>query len=446
MADTKKVSLEETFNDYEKTPVPEKARQTWFQQGMVWLGSGFGLSGLATGGVLADGLSFQDLLLVCILGSMIVTVVGTLNALVSTHTHLATSFTCRRSFGIKGSKIIGIILCFSSFGWYAYQADMFGTTVAAVLKQTNGLDVNHIIFTVIGGLAMSLTAIMGFKAIKLLSEVGLPLLFVLCLIAIWKTFSTLSPAEIWNAGPVSTPITIPMGISLVVGSFAVGATMVGDFSRFSKSKKDCVIGVSLGHFWGYIPIMLFGAVFNYAFKNWNMVEVMIASLGMGLFGAIVLVIGQWTTNDNNLYSSVLGLMNTLDGVSRIPRMRLTFIAGFISTAIAALGVYTYFVNFLSLLGVFIAPIGGILIADFYICNRKSYDEGEETIQKGFKWDAILAWVIASLVGLSMTARPIGFGWFVQVGDVFPVSLICILVAMFIYSVSQKLRKAGKAAS
>lgn len=446
MADTKKVSLEETFNDYEKTPVPEKARQTWFQQGMVWLGSGFGLSGLATGGVLADGLSFQDLLLVCILGSMIVTVVGTLNALVSTHTHLATSFTCRRSFGIKGSKIIGIILCFSSFGWYAYQADMFGTTVAAILKQTNGLDVNHIIFTVIGGLAMSLTAIMGFKAIKLLSEVGLPLLFVLCLIAIWKTFSTLSPAEIWNAGPVSTPITIPMGISLVVGSFAVGATMVGDFSRFSKSKKDCVIGVSLGHFWGYIPIMLFGAVFNYAFKNWNMVEVMIASLGMGLFGAIVLVIGQWTTNDNNLYSSVLGLMNTLDGVSRIPRMRLTFIAGFISTAIAALGVYTYFVNFLSLLGVFIAPIGGILIADFYICNRKSYDEGEETIQKGFKWDAILAWVIASLVGLSMTARPIGFGWFVQVGDVFPVSLICILVAMFIYSVSQKMRKAGKAAS
>ena len=53
----KKVSLEEQFNDYESTPVPEKARQTWFQQGMVWLGSGFGLSGLATGGLLADGLS-----------------------------------------------------------------------------------------------------------------------------------------------------------------------------------------------------------------------------------------------------------------------------------------------------------------------------------------------------------------------------------------------------
>lgn len=61
-----KASLEEKYNDYEKTPVPETARQTWYQQGMVWLGAGFGLSGLATGGVLADGLSFRDMLLVSI--------------------------------------------------------------------------------------------------------------------------------------------------------------------------------------------------------------------------------------------------------------------------------------------------------------------------------------------------------------------------------------------
>ena len=58
-----KAPLEEKYNDYEKTPVPETARQTWYQQGMVWLGAGFGLSGLATGGVLADGLSFRDMLL-----------------------------------------------------------------------------------------------------------------------------------------------------------------------------------------------------------------------------------------------------------------------------------------------------------------------------------------------------------------------------------------------
>ena len=58
---------------------------------------------------------------------------------------------------------------------------------------------------------------------------------------------------------------------------------------------------------------------------------MIESLGLGFFGAVVLIIGQWTTNDNNLYTSVLGLMNTLDGVVKISRMKLTFIVGIIST-------------------------------------------------------------------------------------------------------------------
>ena len=71
-----KAPLEEKYNDYEKTPVPETARQTWYQQGMVWLGAGFGLSGLATGGVLADGLSFRDMLLVSIIGSIIITIIN----------------------------------------------------------------------------------------------------------------------------------------------------------------------------------------------------------------------------------------------------------------------------------------------------------------------------------------------------------------------------------
>ena len=83
---------------------------------------------------------------------------------------------------------------------------------------------------------MSLTAIMGFKAIKMLSEIGLPLLFISCILAIVKSFRTMSPAEIWNAGQVGTPITISMGISLVVGSFAVGVTLVGYFGRFFPKK------------------------------------------------------------------------------------------------------------------------------------------------------------------------------------------------------------------
>ncbi len=217
------LTLEEKFNDYERTPVPPSAQRTWFEQGMVWLGEGFGLSGLAVGGVLAEGLAFPNMFLVCIVGALIVVVLSSIVALIGTHTHLPTAINCRRAFG---------------------------------------------------------------------------------------------------GAPNSS-----VSFSVVVSSFAVGIVMMSDFSRFSKTPKDCVVGVSLGYFWGYVPVMVCGAFFTYAFKNWNVVEVMVLTLGLGIFGALVLALGQWTTNDNNLYGSVLSLMNTLDGVSKIPRMKLTFPAG-----------------------------------------------------------------------------------------------------------------------
>lgn len=436
------ISLEEKYNDYEKTPVPPEARKTWFEQGMVWLGEGFGLSGLAVGGVLADGLSFKDMCLVSILGAFVVFILASVCAQVSAHTHLPTTFSCRRSFGLKGAKLMGLIFCVCNFGWYAFQADLFGNTISSVILQLSGKTVTPVIFTIIGGLAMATTAIFGFKAIKRLSEIGLPLLFILCIIAVVRTGQIIPFSEIVSAGPISTPMSIPAGISVVVGSFAVGIAIMGDFSRFCKSSKDCTIGVSLGYFWGYIPVMMCGAFFTYAFKNWNVVEVMIMSLGLGVFGAVVLVIGQWTTNDNNLYTSVLGLMNTLDGVSGIPRMKLTLVLGAISTAIAALGVYKYFVNFLSVLCAFITPIAGILIADFYICNRKEYDEGWDTVHKGMKWDAFAAWVVSSLIGLAMTEPPVGFGLLVDLGNIIPLPIVCIAAAMVIYVAGQKIQRAS----
>ena len=68
---------------------------------------------------------------------------------------------------------------------------------------------------------------------------------------------------------------------------------------------------------------------------------------------------------------------------------------------------------------------------------ENYDGGD--VPQGIKWDAIVSWAVASFVGVTMTARPVGLGWFVAVGDVIPVPLICIAVAMVLYVVSQKLQ-------
>lgn len=438
MEEKKKVSLDEQFNDYESTPVPEHARRNWVDQGIVWMGAGLGI--LATGGLLADGLSFWDTVLASVLGAIVIFIIAGFVGLVSVRLHLSASYTARFSFGRDGSRIFGAILCFSNFGWFAFQADLFGNTVTSILREGWNLETPTVVFTILGGLAMATTAIFGFKAIEKFSKLSFPILLLLCVVAIWRTFSQVPAADIIGSGPVGAPITLPMGVAIVVSSYASGIAVIGDVSRFSRSKKDCLLGLSLGYVWGFIPILLCGSFFTYAFHNWNIVEVMIESLDMGILGAVGLIICQWTTNDNNLYTSVLGVTNTLDGIVKIPRIRLSLIIGVISTAVAAIGMYKYFENFLSILGVFIIPVSGIIVADYYLCNREKYLPDEPQPTERFNPSAVISWLIASFVGLTMTAPPVGFGWLAWVGDYFPVPIIGMAIAMVLYCVLEELKK------
>ncbi len=423
----KKQSLDEQFNDYEDVPVPEHARRNWLDQGIVWTGAG--LSILATGGLLADGLSFWDTVLVSIVGAIVIWVIAAFVGLVSVHLHLSASFTARFSFGRDGSRIFGAILCFSNFGWFAFQSDLFGNTVSSILRVGWGLETPTIVFTILGGLAMATTAIFGFKAIEKFSKFSFPILILLCVVAVWKTFSLVPAGDIIASGPIGAPITFPMGIPIVVSSYAGGIAVIGDVSRFSRSKKDCLLGLSLGYVWGFIPILLCGAFFTYAFHNWNIVEVMIEDLNMGILGALGLIICQWTTNDNNLYTSVLGVTNMLDGIVKIPRIRLSIIIGLISTAVAAIGMYKYFENFLSILGVFIIPVAGIIVSDYYLCNRQKYHIQNLQPTESVNPSAIVAWIAVSFVGLTMTAPPVGFGWLAGVENYIPVPIIGMVMSM-----------------
>ena len=44
------VESEETFNDYEFSPVPDEKKNTWKAQVFVWLGVGFCLTAFTLGG------------------------------------------------------------------------------------------------------------------------------------------------------------------------------------------------------------------------------------------------------------------------------------------------------------------------------------------------------------------------------------------------------------
>ena len=370
--------------------------------------------------------------LAIVIGSLIVTVIGVLVGIVSAKTHLSSSVTARFSFGTNGARIYGIVLAISLFGWFAFQADMFGSTVVSLIKSTFNVEYPRLAFTLIGGFAMMITAIIGYKGIKFLSNFGVPLLFALTMVALVITLMRVPFSEIVSAQAVAEPISLPVGIASVVGNTAVGVVIVGDFTRYAKTSQDAVKSCLLGYTIGYIPILLIGAIFTYAFQNWNVVEVMLGTLNMGVIAALVLIVAQWTTNDNNLYSSVLGIANALEGVVKYTRWKLTLIVGLISVAISAIGLVDHYVSFLSILTSAIPAVGGVVVSDYYFLNKNGYDY--RLLQEGkvakWKWNALIAWGVAFLVGLTMTTPPTGFGvpFMVSVANYIPTPVICTIIS------------------
>ena len=58
--------------------------------------------------------------------------------------------------------------------------------------------------------------------------------------------------------------------------------------------------------------------------------------------------------------------------------------------------------------------------------------------EGCKYGALASWAIASFVGITMTAKPVGLGWFTSVGDIIPTPIVCIIVAVLCYCTAEKI--------
>ena len=168
------VESEETFNDYEFSPVPDEKKNTWKAQVFVWLGVGFCLTAFTLGGQIALGLGFWPTVAAVLVGGIILTVVGALVGAIGVRSGLSSTVSSRFTFGTYGAIIFGLINALCNFGWFGYQCTFFGSSITSMFKLAAGIEVNLTACIVIGGLLMMITAIVGYKGIKVLSQFGVP--------------------------------------------------------------------------------------------------------------------------------------------------------------------------------------------------------------------------------------------------------------------------------
>ncbi|WP_053361159.1 cytosine permease [Bacillus sp. FJAT-27251] len=365
--------------DFPLGTVPATHRRGFWKMFVVMLGLTFFSASMLSGGTLGMGLSMQEFIWIVLAGNLLLgAYTGTL-AYISAKTGLSTHLLARYAFGEKGAYLSSFLLSATQIGWFGVGVAMFAVPV----QKVTGLDTYLVIG--VAGFLMTATAFFGMKALTILSFIAVPA------IAALGGFSAVTAVgdmggigELMSYQPAES-IGLAAALTICVGSFISAGTLTPDFTRFAKTKKTAVSTTVLAFFIGNSIMFLFGAIGAIGTGQSDISEVMFLQ-GLILPAIVVLGLNIWTTNDNALYASGLGISS----ITKIKKSKVVIFNGLVGT-ILAMWLYNNFVGFLTVLGAALPPIGAIIAADYFILNRGKYKPFEMMAFKSVNWSALAAW-------------------------------------------------------
>ena len=360
---------------------------------MVMLGFTFFSASMWAGQNLAAGLDFKGFILALLLGGTILAAYTGSLGFIGAESGLSLDELARKSFGSRGSLLPSAMISFTQIGWFGVGLAMFAIPVAKEILQlevtADYMPWQGYLLIVVAGLLMTASAYFDIKGLTVVSYVAVPAVAILGTAAMILAVKNGEASLVEQFAQGSKTLGVLAGAGLVVGSFVSGGTATPNFTRFAKNAKVGCIVTIIAFFLGNSLMFFFGAVSSiYAGGN-DIFEVML-NLNMFYFAVLVLGLNIWTTNDNALFTSGLGLSN----IFGLPKKRMVLLAGIIGT-VAAEWLYWNFCGWLSALNCTLPPVGIILIIS-YFSNRQAYRDGTIAEPK-VCWPAIVGVILGALV-------------------------------------------------
>lgn len=378
--------------------VSESQRQSWLSIAAVWAGGMICVPCLMIGGVLAGGgLSLGEISASILIGYGLICAYMIFIGMQACDTGLPVSVMASGALGEKGARyIISILLAIACVGWFGIQSATCGSAFANMLASMMGTEATPAMVTVcslIWGVIMLATACAGFKGLKWLNYIAVPLLVIVCLYGLVAGIvKNDGGAAIANYAPEASQGMV-FGISMVVASFALGGVISADYCRFAKSRGDVVKSSIVGVIPAGLFMLLTGALMSIVTGEYD-ISAILASLGVPFIGLVALVLATWTTNVTNAYSGGLALSNLL-GFDESKFKITTGIAGGIGTLLAAFGLLNAFQGFLSLMSGLIPPLAGVLIAAYWIVGKGK--KGNFKMRPGFSAPGVISFLVGAVL-------------------------------------------------
>ena len=318
---------------------PEQ-RQSWGSIALVWAGGMICVPCLMVGGVLSgNGLSIMQIIASIFIGYGLICAYMIFIGMAACDTGIPVAVMAEGALGKQGARyIISLLLAFACIGWFGIQSATCGQAFATMVANMLGKDASSLaiaISSIVWGIIMLVTACAGFKGLKWLNYIAVPLLVIVCVYGViaglmgndgFSKIAAYDPEK--SAGMI-------FGISMVVASFALGGVISGDYCRFAKSRADVIKSSIVGVIPAGLFMLLTGALLSLVTGQYD-ISTILVSIGLPLVGLFALVAATWTTNVTNAYSGGLALSNLL-GFDESRFKLTTAIAGAAGTLLAAVG-------------------------------------------------------------------------------------------------------------
>ncbi|MFJ5290852.1 MULTISPECIES: cytosine permease [unclassified Streptomyces] len=361
-------------DDYALSRVPRDKRFGFGSMLLQWLAQSGSISQFTLGATIGVGMTFGQAFLAFTLGAVTLEIVIFAIGLAGMREGLATPLLTRWvGFGRNGSALVSFVIAVSLVGWFGVQNTIFGDSVSSLVGGPSWM------WCVIAGLAVTVLVIFGFKYMAVFAKIVTPLFFAL---VAWSVISTLTKHSFMDLVHSPAPaqhISLAVAATAIAGGFMTGAIVAPEMTRFNKKGSHVFLQSASSMILSEYIVGMTGVLLGHLVKS-NQVSQIVLSTS-GAVGVVVVLMSTAKVNDWNLYGSSLGVVNFFQVVfgKRLHRGAVTIVLGLAGTLLSAVGIMTHFTDFLSLLGVAIPPIGGIIVAEYWIVRRmrKPLDETRE---------------------------------------------------------------------
>ncbi len=386
-------------SDHTLNNVPDTSRKKWLPIFVVLLGFTFLSTTMAAGANLGIAFMLKDLIKILLVGSLILSMYTALISGISAKTGLNSVLLARYSLGTYGAKWADIVLGGTQVVWYAVQSAYMGDIFCRGL----GLEEYFVPITIFWSIFMGAFALWGTKGMEIIGYLAVPpFLYLAYKLPALGISAAGGVGNLFLIEPLTT-MTFSAAVTTVVGTFVSGGTNAPNWARFAKTPKQAFTASFLAFFIGTIVMVACGMIGGLAIQVGDMVEIMM-NMGIIVMGVVILIFNIWTTNTATAYAFGVAASEFFNKPNKAP-----FVIGglVIATIMAVTGIYNVFMSFLIALGVFIPPLGGIIIGDYFYSWKKAFPKIEFVKFRKARYANWIAYIVSTVGAYISSVYEIG---------------------------------------